>query len=357
MKIRIFRQAGKLIILSGITVLVTAFSAVAEAAVLEPGLEDASVPDTGAETVSMFRMYNPNSGEHFYTGNPAEKEMLLEKGWVYEGIGWKAPAFSNVPVYRLYNPNAGDHHYTTVLSEKAFLENAGWQYEGIAFYSCESDGNRQDLLAAGDGTVERAADGSDRVWSAERKTSAVPLFREYNPRAESGAHNYTSSSAEHENLIRLGWQEEGIAWYGEAGKDSESEWPEAEVFLREKNITTLREAFDYASGYRWVFYDVDPSLGTHYYAMKGYQAKEGNCYVDAGLFCEMANALGYSAVQIGGIVPRRDGSLAAHSWVEIDGRIYDPEYRWEYKREGGYAVIPGTPGSLRYQAQYRMSSR
>lgn len=64
-----------------------------------------------AEAADMYRLYNPNSGEHFYTANPTEKSKVQSAGWRYEGIGWNAPASGN-PVYRLYNANAGDHHYS-----------------------------------------------------------------------------------------------------------------------------------------------------------------------------------------------------------------------------------------------------
>jgi len=59
----------------------------------------------------MHRLYNPNSGEHFYTAAVAEKNHLVKVGWKYEGIGWIAPANGSA-VYRLYNANAGDHHYS-----------------------------------------------------------------------------------------------------------------------------------------------------------------------------------------------------------------------------------------------------
>ena len=72
----------------------------------------AAVEDNQNGYVDMYRLYNPNSGEHFYTANPAEKNNLVSLGWRYEGIGWTAPKKSNTPVYRLYNPNSGDHHYT-----------------------------------------------------------------------------------------------------------------------------------------------------------------------------------------------------------------------------------------------------
>lgn len=81
----------------------------------------------------MYRVYNPNSGEHFYTSNKAEKDHLVNLGWKYEGIGWKAPTVSIYPVYRLYNANGGEHHYTMNAAEKNNLVKLGWKYEGIGW--------------------------------------------------------------------------------------------------------------------------------------------------------------------------------------------------------------------------------
>ena len=38
------------------------------------------------DSVEMHRLYNPNSGEHFYTGDVSEKNYLSSIGWKYEGI-------------------------------------------------------------------------------------------------------------------------------------------------------------------------------------------------------------------------------------------------------------------------------
>ncbi len=130
----------------------------------------------------MYRMYNPNSGEHFYTANSFEKDSLTKSGWKYEGIGWYAPTKSNAPVYRMYNPNAGDHHYTLSAYEKDSLVKAGWRYEGIGWYSSE--------------------------------TKALKIYRAYNANAKAGSHNYTANSWEQKNLVNVGWKDEGIAWYG-----------------------------------------------------------------------------------------------------------------------------------------------
>ena len=144
----------------------------------------AKLTETAVETQKMYRLYNPNSGEHFYTANAGEKNHLANIGWIYEGIGWIAPKTSDYPVYRLYNGNGGEHHYTMNKAEKDMLVRAGWKYEGIGWYS---------------------ADPKD--------SNNIPLLREYNPNAFANNHNYTTSKPEHNWLISLGWKDEGKAWY------------------------------------------------------------------------------------------------------------------------------------------------
>lgn len=80
-------------------------------------LPSTAVAASSNSGIAMYRMYNRNSGEHFYTRNGAERDMLRTKGWKYEGVGWYAPS-SGAPVYRLYNRNAGDHHYTQNGAER-----------------------------------------------------------------------------------------------------------------------------------------------------------------------------------------------------------------------------------------------
>lgn len=132
--------------------------------------------------VLMYRLYNHNSGEHFYTKDGTEKQNLVNLGWKYEGIGWYAPTEGS-PVYRLYNSNAGDHHYTLSKKEKDNLVKVGWKYEGIGWYSADT-------------------------------TTGEKLYRAYNPNARAGSHNYTRSWEEQSSLIKVGWKDEGIAWYG-----------------------------------------------------------------------------------------------------------------------------------------------
>ena len=135
-------------------------------------------------TLAMYRLYNPFSGEHFYTSDRDELDSLGAAGWSFEGEGWLAPGYSDVPVYRLYNPfvPGGDHHYTTSEQERDALIDAGWRCEGTGWYSDPS--------------------------------GEVPVYRQYNPHAVSGSHNYTSSKDENDALVAVGWRGEGVAWYG-----------------------------------------------------------------------------------------------------------------------------------------------
>ena len=129
---------------------------------------------------SIYRLYNPNSGEHFYTVNEAEKNYLVSLGWHDEGVEFQSVA-EGVPVYRLYNPNTGDHHYTINKEERDYLTRLGWKAEGVAFYT----------------------------------KGTKPVYRLYNPNAKVGSHFFTQSESEKAHLEKLGWRFEGIAWYTE----------------------------------------------------------------------------------------------------------------------------------------------
>ena len=131
----------------------------------------------------MYRLYNPYTGEHFYTASAFERDANVRLGWNDEGLGWIAPD-EGQPVYRLYNPYApgGDHHYTTSAVERDHLASVGWNDEGVGWSTAGEDG--------------------------------VALYRQYNPFAETGTHNYTTSKYENDELVKLGWNAEGVAWYG-----------------------------------------------------------------------------------------------------------------------------------------------
>ncbi|MFC4652556.1 5'-nucleotidase C-terminal domain-containing protein [Lactococcus nasutitermitis] len=130
-------------------------------------------------TQNVYRLYNPSSGEHFYTMSSYERNSDVKLGWKNEGIAFQTSA-KGAAVYRLYNKNTGEHFYTTSAYEKNSLIKSGWSYENIAYHTA----------TAATGTA---------------------IYRIYNP--QSGLHFYTTNAYEKNNLVKLGWRYESIAWY------------------------------------------------------------------------------------------------------------------------------------------------
>lgn len=169
----------------------------------QPKEENTAPPIQEIPTQAMYRVYNYNSGEHFFTANSYEASQLAHLGWHYEGIAWYAP-LKGEPVYRLYNPNSGDHHYTLSGGEKDWLAQHGWRYEGIGWYS----------------------DNQKRL----------PLYRSYNPNAKTGTHHYTQALGEHRQLLKHGWRDENIAWYASTTAPSSNQDAELKKISVSTNI-------------------------------------------------------------------------------------------------------------------------
>ena len=149
------------------------------------GYEREVEPEVEPEVVTLpvYRLYNPYTLEHLFTGGAAEKDALAAAGWIYEGIAWYAPE-SGIPVYRLYNPYTDGHFYTVDEAEMNDCVAAGWKYDGIVSYAVDPD-----------------AEG------------AIPVFRLFNPYETKNYHHYTAGVDERDTLEGLGWIYEGIAWH------------------------------------------------------------------------------------------------------------------------------------------------
>ena len=151
--------------------------------------------DDEFESVPVYGLYNPNSGEHYFTVDESETENLLQVGWEEGDVKWFAPA-SGDPVYCLYNPNVfdaagnalGDHHYTSSETERDSLLAVGWLEGDVKFYSAPENSN--------------------------------PIYGVYNPNAYSmymsGAHHLTQDASEVKDLLALGWEEGNPKFYGYA---------------------------------------------------------------------------------------------------------------------------------------------
>lgn len=133
-----------------------------------------------AATIAIYRVYNPNSGEHLHTMNLHEKNYLVRLGWRYEGISMRVP-LTGRQLFRIYNPNSGEHFFTLDGKERDQLKRAGWRYEGIAWHT---------------------------PWAG------MPMYRVFNPNSRgAGLHHYTMLLSERNMLLKAGWRNEGISWY------------------------------------------------------------------------------------------------------------------------------------------------
>ena len=141
----------------------------------------AIVYDDSKDYVAIHRLYNPYSGEHFFTGYSIERDEVVGVGWKYEGISWYAPQSFGVPVYRLYNKYIGDHLYTADNYERDYLIEVGWNDEGIAFYALPSDSE-----------------------------VGTEVYRLYNP--YDYQHLWTTNKGEYDYLGSIGWNKEGVAF-------------------------------------------------------------------------------------------------------------------------------------------------
>ncbi|PJM74841.1 InlB B-repeat-containing protein [Bifidobacterium simiarum] len=145
--------------------------------------------------VPVYRVYNRNSGLHHYTINKAENDMLVRLGWRDENRG--GSAFVTVskdtpgakPVYREYNRRSGNHNWTLNKAEHDMLVRLGWKDEGIAWYTSPT--------------------GRD----VYRLYNPKPYHKPKNGRGNGGGeHVYTTSYAEYRAVVAAGWRGEGVAW-------------------------------------------------------------------------------------------------------------------------------------------------
>lgn len=186
---------------------------------------------------TVYRLYNRNTGEHFYTKNTYERSSLIQNGWNNEGVGWYG-ASSGEPVYRVYNPNSrgGDHYYTMSRYEAQSLVNKGWRWDNNGAPAFYSAGNTK-------------------------------LYVSYNPNAQSGSHNYTTNIYEQNSLLQNGWKYGSVSFYvsspgGNTPPPTQAVWQGwvkngAGVVVASQNFSDAKSATTWAS--KWA--------DEHYYSL------------------------------------------------------------------------------------------
>ncbi|MCB2185313.1 MAG: discoidin domain-containing protein [Deltaproteobacteria bacterium] len=123
-------------------------------------------------TAQICRLYNPNTGRHYYTYRTSERDTLVSLGWNYEhgeGFIFTQPTAGGSEIYKLYNLNTGAHLYTSNPTEVEYIlaNIPGWeQHRSLGYAFLRPNG-----LAAGNssalatlGLIDFNGDGqADRV--------------------------------------------------------------------------------------------------------------------------------------------------------------------------------------------------
>lgn len=98
-------------------------------------------PTTEAGVLPVYRFRNINNGAYFYTLNQAEKNAVEGIPYfVLEGVAWYAKSTSGVgtiPLHRFRYKPTGSHFYSYSADEVAHLQSSLshlYEYEGIGFY-------------------------------------------------------------------------------------------------------------------------------------------------------------------------------------------------------------------------------
>ena len=99
-----------------------------------------------------------------------------------------------------------------------------------------------------------------------------------------------------------------------------------------------------------------PSKWEVKYAYEMLRDKGGNCYSYAAGFAMLARGCGYDAKLVVGSIQKPGEELIAHAWVEIGGKVYDPQTQQTLQKNSGlkvdlYGKSYGDTGEVKYAQQ------
>ncbi|WP_125982566.1 InlB B-repeat-containing protein [Bifidobacterium goeldii] len=150
----------------------------------------------------MYVLYNKNNSDHLYTTSLDEYNGLGKLGWNAQGVSFKVTlnkAPYSAAIYRVYNPNSGEH----LFLQKGEAANAvahGWTYDEPSTDQTPSD------LPTG------WKDGDPIPFFYTPQNATTTLNRLFNPNArDAGSHYYTANAGETKILVGFGWKLESAS--------------------------------------------------------------------------------------------------------------------------------------------------
>ncbi|KAI0337699.1 hypothetical protein BDW22DRAFT_1304986, partial [Trametopsis cervina] len=133
--------------------------------------------------VPLHRLFSTRSGEHFYTTKSAELDSAVGVyGFNYETLAAHILPEQEEETVPLFRVHRGEKHLYTISAEEKNQYSTGGAVPGIVGY----------------------------VY-ATHQTGTFPLYRIFNPRTS--AHLFTTNVDEKNSLLRVGWNDEGIACF------------------------------------------------------------------------------------------------------------------------------------------------
>ncbi|KAJ3987920.1 hypothetical protein F5890DRAFT_1583782 [Lentinula detonsa] len=161
-------------------------------------------------TIPLFRLYNQDFVDHFYTMSSDEVLEMIDEGWAYDntpnhtaGYVYPYSICGAAPIYRLFNPESVDHFYTMNIAESQDAMKDGYQDQGIAGFAMlpSVDGSAVKdsagpffLPSTMTALPESQASATTTSSSCADDTNAVPLLRAFN--SSRTDHLYTTNSTE-----------------------------------------------------------------------------------------------------------------------------------------------------------------
>jgi len=111
---------------------------------MAPGASARPVTPPRDDLVPVYRLYNPDTGEHLYTRDTNEADVVQGEGFFYEGAPFlvsRCRGPGDAPLYRFYRPDVG-HMYGTDPRPPV----RGSQLEGVMGYVGTRPGRGRVLL-------------------------------------------------------------------------------------------------------------------------------------------------------------------------------------------------------------------
>lgn len=186
-----------------------------------------------SSSTPIYRVYSPSLNKHYWTASTAEKNALIQGGYLDEGTAFMANSASSNDGYPIKRFVKGTKHVWTVNEgERTVLLTQGYKDEGLVFHSLSPVASEPTANSTQQSVYRLVSPLNKHFWTANRLerdalitygrytyeglawygavSGGTQVYRLYLP--STGAHFWTTSAPEKDAALRSGYTYEGIAW-------------------------------------------------------------------------------------------------------------------------------------------------